>query len=559
MLPFLYSKGCKVRYKNRVCLDPHHKERIRQVGAEKGRMYMRKRYSILVGLISLGVCGAITWATWDSSGIGFNQIFNLAFLALMLVIILISLILGFRRIDETIAGLNAASQKLKHSYKYKTGLGELTQPGAKIFEVDYLDRKYQEYLGYLRKTNSPCDIGDYIGEYEINNYTHRRLLEMVPDILTSLGILGTFIGLVLGLRSFNGSSYEGMANSIDPLINGIKVAFVTSIYGISLSLAFSFWLRGALSVLSESLDNFLDKYYLCAVSPTDATAMNHVLSNQKEQIRSLQQISDNVSAQLSETIANNLVPVMTRMDQTLENFTQVVTLQQQDLLERISGAVVATMKQEFMNEFMDLRTSIRETNTQQKTYLDLVTQAQTQFRTHVDEAARVMNEAVQQMDSSHSISADQLTLQQQNMTDFAGQMTRMSDELTGGMADMNRQVSEALTKMSAAVEQLSAQTDRTLEEITRRNEEAMQQWSGRSAAIDESLRQSAQVAAEASQAMTQARTAADEAMANARQTAIDAAKPVQRTVISDLDELTARMDQLIELLQEHGRKKWWQR
>ena len=55
---------------------------------------------------------------------------------------------------------------------------------------------HQEYLSYLRKTNSLTDIGDYIGEYEINNYTHRRLVEMIPDILTSLGILGTFVGLV---------------------------------------------------------------------------------------------------------------------------------------------------------------------------------------------------------------------------------------------------------------------------------------------------------------------------------------------------------------------------
>ena len=70
------------------------------------------------------------------------------------------------------------------------------------------------------------------------------------------------------------------------MVDGIKVAFVTSIFGISLSLMYTYWMRGAITGMSESLDNFLDKYYLCAVSPTDATAMNHVLSNQKESIRS---------------------------------------------------------------------------------------------------------------------------------------------------------------------------------------------------------------------------------------------------------------------------------
>ena len=159
---------------------------------------MRKLSNGAVGVIAAAVCIFITVLTMDTDA--FSMAFNLAVLAVMLVILAFSGLFGFSRTQQTIRGLDGAARKLTGIYQEKGDLEEVTAVGSQIFQVEYLDRKYQEYLAYLRKADSPCDIGDYIGEYEINNYIHRRLIEMVPDILTSLGILGTFLGLVWGLR-----------------------------------------------------------------------------------------------------------------------------------------------------------------------------------------------------------------------------------------------------------------------------------------------------------------------------------------------------------------------
>lgn len=84
------------------------------------------------------------------------------------------------------------------------------------------------------------DVEDYINEDEIDLHVHKKILEMAPDIFTSLGILGTFIGLVWGLKSFEPSSYETMTTSVSALVDGIKVAFLTSIYGIAFALIYRF-------------------------------------------------------------------------------------------------------------------------------------------------------------------------------------------------------------------------------------------------------------------------------------------------------------------------------
>jgi len=46
--------------------------------------------------------------------------------------------------------------------------------------------------------------------------------------IVSLGVLGTFIGIFIGLQNFNP---EDMKNSINAILLGLKTAFLTSIVG----------------------------------------------------------------------------------------------------------------------------------------------------------------------------------------------------------------------------------------------------------------------------------------------------------------------------------------
>ena len=468
---------------------------------------MRKVSNVIVGIAAAAVCAFMAWITLGAGRE--TVIYNLGFLVLMLFIIALALAFGFVRMGQTVRGLNRASKKLMNVYQNRDQISDITRPGAQIFEVGYLDRKYQEYLGYLRKTNSPCDIGDYIGEYEINNYTHRRLVEMVPDVLTSLGILGTFMGLVWGLRGFNPVSYEAMASSITSLIDGIKVAFVTSIFGITLSLAYSYWLRGALTSVSESLDNFLDKYYLCAVSPTDATAMNHVLSNQKEQTRAIENMGSTISDQLAVSMADHMDPVMTQMNQTLDHFVRTVTLNQEELLETIAASVMAAMKQEFISEFMEMRTMLKEANKVQKDYLDYITKAQAQFEKNMNEGARQMSRAVEESSRNAKASMEELQVQQEHLSEFVEYMTKAMGNLSAMNAE-NAKVLDAVTDQVGAMERLSGESARS--------------------------------AAEATRAMAQAVEASKSAQA-----------PPVRYEIHDMDELTARMDQMIEMMDRQAK------
>ena len=61
------------------------------------------------------------------------------------------------------------------------------------------------------------------------------LSRTAPTILTSIGVLGTFMGIFLGLLDFDVSRID---KSVPTLLSGLKVAFVTSILGMFFAIVF---------------------------------------------------------------------------------------------------------------------------------------------------------------------------------------------------------------------------------------------------------------------------------------------------------------------------------
>lgn len=70
-----------------------------------------------------------------------------------------------------------------------------------------------------------------------------RFYMAMPAMLTGLGVLGTFVGLALGIGNadlnLEGKPPEELGNSIIPLIKGSATAFLTSVWGVTTSLLFA--------------------------------------------------------------------------------------------------------------------------------------------------------------------------------------------------------------------------------------------------------------------------------------------------------------------------------
>ena len=85
----------------------------------------------------------------------------------------------------------------------------------------------------------------------------------MPAIMTGLGILGTFVGLTLGLYTLNLNSTgaDGLQTQINNLISSSGTAFITSLFGILFSLAYSWKLSSFKDTFFTSYAEVVDYLY----------------------------------------------------------------------------------------------------------------------------------------------------------------------------------------------------------------------------------------------------------------------------------------------------------
>lgn len=95
-------------------------------------------------------------------------------------------------------------------------------------------------------------------------FSSSRLILAIPSILTGLGVLGTFVGLQLGIGSLDFAKLDA---SIKTLLSSCAVAFSSSVWGVGASLAFSAWEKfcegialGRVHTIQNRVDSLFPRY-----------------------------------------------------------------------------------------------------------------------------------------------------------------------------------------------------------------------------------------------------------------------------------------------------------
>lgn len=116
------------------------------------------------------------------------------------------------------------------------------------------------------KTDEEADIyfnlGSILSEIRINH----RLLNAGSGLLVGLGLLGTFLGLTIGVMDFDSGSTEAIQSSINELLNGMGTAFATSLVGMACSLLYIFIEKTTINRFQRNITSLCDlldtEYYI---------------------------------------------------------------------------------------------------------------------------------------------------------------------------------------------------------------------------------------------------------------------------------------------------------
>ncbi len=196
-----------------------------------------------------------------------NLIINLGFLAIIGVLFIVSAI-SFGRLNRCTDELVLITEQMQKEYKETKGknLWGMFQDKKDAFTNEELRNAFNKYRlrmkSYRTKRgySNVCDIEEYINEDLIDRLGMNFFNSGISGTLTGLGILGTFLGLSMGLGSFNGNDIYTISDNVGPLLSGMKVAFHTSVYGIFFSLVFNFVYRSIMADAYEKLENFQNAF-----------------------------------------------------------------------------------------------------------------------------------------------------------------------------------------------------------------------------------------------------------------------------------------------------------
>ena len=174
--------------------------------------------------------------------------------------------------------------------------------------------------------------------YEFRNYWNsngEQTLEHGPAELTTIGVIGTFIGISIGLASFDVNDING---SVPTLLQGLKTAFLTSVLGIGAGLIIK---RKNLRLLeveaTESTDDFTPQVF--------KTMFETHLQSQDGLIRSMEKVADELSGNKDDSVASLLTRIQSDINHNHKEAQKDMERFVKELAEQSTKGIIETLEE----------------------------------------------------------------------------------------------------------------------------------------------------------------------------------------------------------------------
>lgn len=328
---------------------------------------------------------------------------------------------------------------------------------------------------------------------------HGQFLEHAPAVLVSLGILGTFIGIVIGLLDFDSHDIK---NSIEGLLDGLKTAFITSLVGMSLSLVLkaldAWWFAPARSK---------------AEAVPDTVTPEHIYGAMNRQVQLLETLNQSLSGNEEGSVSGQLKLLRTDMNdfrqgltRDQQEFRQALFTQLTQFAEMLSRSatevVIEALRQviqdfnrnlveQFGDNFKALNESVVKMIDWQEQYKQHVETLEARIETAVRELERTAtaNEAISKSLATSELSIGSIENHCQSIPSAIGQLTPVLQTNQHQIQELQRhleafvalrdQAVRAVPEMQQHMDAITKQLSEKMHEVATKMHEGAQEF-GRS-------------------------------------------------------------------------------
>lgn len=202
---------------------------------------------------------------------------------------------------------------------------------------------------------------------------HETLRQASPGLMTSLGIFGTFCGIYLALYPLDFSPGK-MNDSIEELLDGMKVAFLTSLLGLLAAITFRIVAKDKLhAVIPPEQKEVLSR--LDAIKQSIAGEGDSSLVTQMQKLRDETREGFGKLDGLAETIRDALV---NNLEELIKDLREIIGRQLGEaltkLIENIEEALIKQFGKTFV-EFNEATQALKKWQEDHRTQVERLTEA----------------------------------------------------------------------------------------------------------------------------------------------------------------------------------------
>ena len=304
---------------------------------------------------------------------------------------------------------------IKHNANYSICKMRSSYAGLK----EDLDKKLaSNSLTIKGETKSILDVNNFLNNY-YSNVRNDNFVSVASSVFPMLGILGTFIAIALSMPNFSVTDTQALDHEISLLLSGVGSAFFASIYGILLSLIWTYfeksgmskvehyfstiksnfedalWSKEELLIYKYTQYDLKDNHFITALQ--DTFNLDFIQRINKEHLSNFETVMNTTNQNFSQ-IANNLQIVSGELQDTLEqmNNGQSALSAQNHIDKSLVDFTVATKSFEKSTKLYSaqLNNSLNRTFEKIDTEIGEIVIKLADFATHVSLESREVQDSI---------------------------------------------------------------------------------------------------------------------------------------------------------------------
>lgn len=407
------------------------------------------------------------------------------------------------------------------------GIRNLTASGKKVSRSEvaavlskepfqHLWREYDESVHSVKMASGEGDTDTFYEDHAsvpaeayftrdvlVDSRLFNDFVRHLPGILTGLGIIGTFSGLLSGLSQFNPTSSTSAVAGLKPLLDGVAHAFIASAVAISCAMIVVFVEKLVLALCYkqvEALNHVIDSLYKTGAGELYLERLSESAEKSEAHAAGLREaLVQDLKAMLTNLVEQQIGAHRTANEALAAHIGQAITQSlekpMQDIGEAVKrasgeqGSAVHGMLEELMSAFMaqiqdTFGGQMRGINESMERSMGAMADVQASLQALLQNIERSTASATSQMSQTLEDAMKQAAANQQVMTEqmreFVQEFRKLvTDEQAKSKQVMDETMSSVLAQLGAAMEHLKQER----QEATREDAGRQQQLNARTSEL----------------------------------------------------------------------------